>query len=97
MNREHFKTILKDIEPDITRRQVMGGHKVIAAAERFTLTMRFLATGETYRSIYFQLRILRAVISYIVDEVCKAIVKSLGPVCLKIPSSHTVASAIFAE
>ena len=88
MNHEDFKKILKAIEPDITPRQVMGGHKVIAAAERLTLTMRFLATGETYRSLSFQFRISRAAIAYIVDEVCKAIVKNIGPVCLKVPSSH---------
>ena len=48
MNHEDFKNIFKAIEPDITPRQVIGGHKVIAAAERVTLTMPFLATGETY-------------------------------------------------
>ena len=31
MNHEDFKRLLKAIEPDITPRQVMGGHKVIAA------------------------------------------------------------------
>ena len=48
MNHEDFKNIFKAIEPDITPRQVMGGRKVIAAAERLTLTMPFPATGETY-------------------------------------------------
>ena len=48
MNHEDFKNIFKAIEPDITPRQVIGGRKVIAAAERVTLTMPFLATGETY-------------------------------------------------
>ena len=60
MNHEDFKRLLKAIEPDITPRQVMGGHKVIAAAERLTVTLRFLATGETYRSLSFQFRISRA-------------------------------------
>lgn len=44
MNREDFKRILKAIEPDITPRQVMGGHEVIVAAERLTVTLPFLAT-----------------------------------------------------
>ena len=57
---EDFKRIFKAIKPDITPRQVMGGHKVIAAAEGLTLTIRFLATGKTYRSISFQFRISRA-------------------------------------
>ena len=52
MNHEDFKEILKAIEPDLTQRQVMG---VIVAAERLTLTIQFLATGETYQSLNFQL------------------------------------------
>ena len=51
MNHEDFKRILKVIEPDVTLRQVMGGHKVIVEAERFTVTLAFLATKETYRSL----------------------------------------------
>lgn len=33
MTRENFVKILELIEPDITRCQVTGGHKVISAAE----------------------------------------------------------------
>ena len=83
MNREDFEKILKAIEPDVSPREVMGGHKVIAASERLTLTIRFLATGETYQSLNFQFHISRAVIGYIVDEVCKAIEKILGQFALK--------------
>ena len=48
----------------------MGGHKVIAAAERLTPTIQFLAMGETYQSLNFQLCISGAAIAYIVHEVC---------------------------
>ena len=85
MNHEDFKMILKAIEPDITPCQVMRGHKRIAAAKRLTLTIQFLATGETYQSLNFQFHISRVAIAYTVDEVCKAIVKNIGPVCLKVP------------
>ena len=44
MNQEDFKRILKVMEPDVTLRQVMGGRKVIVEAERFTVTLGFLAT-----------------------------------------------------
>ena len=40
-----FLEILRLVEPDITHRQATGGHKVISAAERLTLTIGFLATG----------------------------------------------------
>ena len=88
MTHDDFLAILRRIEPDITPRQVTGGHKVISAAERLTLTVRFLATGETYRSLSFQFRISKSAISYIVNEVCRAIEKNVGPEYLKCPSTH---------
>ena len=66
MTHDDFVEILRLIEPDITPRQVTGGHKVITAAERLN------------RSLSFQFRISRAEISYIVTEVCEAIEKNLG-------------------
>ena len=56
MTHDDFLEILRLIEPDITTRQVTGGHKVISAAERLTPTIRFLGTGETSRSLSFQFR-----------------------------------------
>ena len=79
MTHEDFLTILTYIESDITLQQIQGGHKVFCPAERLPLTLRFLATGETYRSLSFQFRISRSAISYIVQEVCEAIKKRLGP------------------
>ena len=77
-----------EIEHSITKRQVIGGHKVISPAERLTLTPRFLATGETFRSLSFQFRISRSAISYIVREVCQAIVNVLGEKHLQVPSTE---------
>ena len=57
MSYDDFQTLLRYVEKDITPCQVSGGHKVITAAERLTLTIRFLATGESYRSLSFQFRI----------------------------------------
>ena len=88
MSYEDFTTILTAIAPNITPQQVKrGGHKVIAPAERLTLTIRFLATGETYRSLCFQFRISVSAISYIVRQVCKAIYEHLGPDYLKVPET----------
>lgn len=87
MAHEQFIEILTAIEPFITKRQVIGGHKVISPAERLTLTLRFLATGETFRSLSFQFRISRSTISYIVREVCQAIFKVLGEKHLKTPAT----------
>ena len=89
MSYEDFTTILTAIEHYIIPQQVTrGGHKVIAPAERLTLTIRFLATGETYRSLCFQFRISVSAISYIVKQVCKAIYEHLGPEYLKVPETN---------
>ena len=87
MTRDGFLEILWLIEPDITPRQVTGGHMVITAAEWLTQTVRFLATGETYRSLSFQFRISKSAISYIVNGVCQAI-ENLASRYLKFPSTH---------
>ena len=47
MNYSTFQEVLMYIEYEITPNEVMGGHMVIIPGERLTLTLRFLATGET--------------------------------------------------
>ena len=85
MEHEQFLEILKLIEKDITTQQILGGQKVVSPMSRLTLTLRFLATGETYRSMAYQFRISKAAISYIINEVCLAIVKEMVPLCLRTP------------
>ena len=88
MTYSDFLGLVGVIEPYITPRQVVGGNKIITAAERLTLTIRYLATGESYRSLSFQFRISISGISYIISDVCKAIVDHLGSMYLKVPSSQ---------
>ena len=71
MNYDAFKFILKEIELDITPVALMsGGLKIISPGERLALTLRYLATGESHRSLSFQFRISPRTISYIIQEVC---------------------------
>ncbi|KAK5648031.1 hypothetical protein RI129_002923 [Pyrocoelia pectoralis] len=49
----------------------------ISPRNRLEVTLRFLATGETYRSLMYQTRIHESTISRIVPEVCSAIIKHL--------------------
>ena len=58
MNYDTFKFILKEIKQGITPIALMsGGLKTISPGERLTLTLRYLATGESHRSLSFQSRI----------------------------------------
>ena len=79
MNYESFKEILAFIEPHITPKQsgVMGAQS-ISPAERLVLTIRFLATGKTFCSLSLQFRVTERTISYIVEEVTKAIAEYIG-------------------
>ena len=87
MTHEDFLRILCLIERDITPEEISGGTDVITSKARLTLTLRFLATGESYRSLSFQFRISKAAISYIVFEVCNAIMKKMQPMYLKVPET----------
>ena len=87
MSHSDFQRVLSYVEQDITRKQVLGGNKVISPKERLALTIRFLATGETYRSLSYQFRISTRSISYIIKEVCEAIIKNMRNIYLKVPTS----------
>ena len=89
MDHQCFTYILSAIEKDITPGELeKGGLKPIHPDERLTLILRFLATGKTYRSLSFQFRISRSAISYIVQEVCSAIMKRLSPLFLNTPNTE---------
>ena len=75
MDMADFEIILSKISDLITPRDKIGGTNPISADERLALTLRFLATGETFKSLHFQFRISVSAISYIIKGCCKAIVK----------------------
>ena len=76
------------MEQGITPIALMScGLKTISPGVRLTLTLRYLATGESHRSLSFQFRISRRTISYIIQEVCRAIIKNLSGIYLRIPDT----------
>ncbi|XP_065356035.1 uncharacterized protein LOC135950415 [Calliphora vicina] len=66
----------------------------ISAAERLVLTLRFLATGENYRSLQYLFRIPPSTISIIIPEVLDAIYKVLVNMYLKTPKEADAWEAI---
>ena len=66
-----FENILAKISDIISPKERLGGTN--QADERLALTLRFLATGETFPSLSFQYRISLNAVSYIIKGCCKAI------------------------
>jgi hypothetical protein len=60
----------------------------IKADERLAVTLRYLATGETFKLLQYCFRMSRTTISYVVSECCDALFKILGPDFLKTPDSE---------
>ena len=86
MNYEQFIELTEMIAPTVSKTDT-AMRKTICPKQRLALTLRFLATGESFRSLEYQFRISRKAISYIItDEVCKAIVTVLAGTYLKFPS-----------
>ncbi|PFX24863.1 putative nuclease HARBI1 [Stylophora pistillata] len=86
MDVNSFRRLVEVVSPRI----VKGNTRMrspISPSERLALTLRFLATVETFRSLEFQFRVSRTAISYIVLEVCQAILSELGASCLQFPST----------
>ena len=77
--------ILDLIEKDITPKQILRGQKVIDEKSRLILAIRFLANGESYRSLRFQFRISTPAISYIINDVFSAISTNVAPWFAQIP------------
>lgn len=50
----------------------------ISVNERLALTLRFLATGDSYHSLMYQFKISVPSIPLIIPEVCSALINSLN-------------------
>ena len=62
--------------------------KPISAGERLAITLIFLATGETYRSIQYQYRLSPSSIPSMVPEVCDAVIEALAGEYMRFPGNE---------
>ncbi|XP_060859640.1 uncharacterized protein LOC132951195 [Metopolophium dirhodum] len=83
---ELFNYILNAIKEDIRRRPSNRIKKPISPEEKLSVTLRFLATGESYRSLAFQFRISHSWISTIIREVLVAICHRLKNIAIPEPT-----------
>ncbi|CAM4735492.1 unnamed protein product [Leuciscus chuanchicus] len=87
MNAEVFEFILNKVAPLITRHDTKW-RLAISAKERLAVTLRFLATGESFASLSYQFRVGESTISKTVSETCEALHHALANEYLKTPSTE---------
>ena len=61
----------------------------ISVEEKIAITLRFLATGESYSSLQYQYRVSQTTISRFVPAVCDAIISCFSQDYIKFPSSES--------
>ncbi|XP_025407186.1 uncharacterized protein LOC112681136 [Sipha flava] len=85
MNNSDFENILSMIAPKIIKKDT-SFRKAIPVSQRLAVTLRFLASGDSYTSLGYLLKISKQAISYIVPEVCDALIVALQNY-VKVPRS----------
>ena len=87
VDKDQFQFLLDKIAHMIRKSDTVM-RSSIKPEERLGVTLRFLATGETFQSLEKSWRISRTLISTAVQECCEAIYQILGPVYLKTPNTE---------
>ena len=86
MSPERMDHLLNLVGPLIQKRDT-NFRKSIPPSERLMLTLRFLASGDSQRSLTYLFRMGKKTVSRILNETCEALVKVLQPTYMSSPSS----------
>jgi hypothetical protein len=76
MSVSDFEKLATIIGPQIAKRET-NFRKTISINQRLAVTLRFLATGDSYTSLMYHFKFSKQLISTIVPEVCEALIKGL--------------------
>lgn len=77
MKPEDFDWLLEQVTPFI-KKQDTHLRNSISPGERLAITLRFLATGDSYRDLGYSFRIHSSTVGKIIPETCKAIFQVLN-------------------
>ena len=77
VTKTQFHVLVDTLSPRLTKRDTVM-RESIKPGEMCALALRFLATGESFRSLHFQFRLGRETISQAISEVCLAIYEEMG-------------------
>ncbi|KAH7700168.1 hypothetical protein AAVH_32716 [Aphelenchoides avenae] len=84
MSRETFTDLLGRVEAGLTKR---SRRESINPEQRLLICLRYLATGESFRSLSFSYYLGESTVGAIVHETCKVLVEVLKPEFLVTPST----------
>lgn len=87
-----FQHILGRIEHRITKSS--SGRPPLAAGLRLAITLRFLATGDSYQSLQYAFRVAHNTISLLVPQVCEAIVEEFKDEQFNTPTTQAEWQAV---
>ncbi|XP_069610656.1 uncharacterized protein [Ranitomeya imitator] len=83
-----FDDLLQILRPHLTLQDTVM-RQAICADERLLITLRFLATGESFASLHLQFRVGKSTISKIVRRTCDVIWQKLQPIVMPSPTEET--------
>ncbi|XP_018800362.1 PREDICTED: uncharacterized protein LOC108975958 [Bactrocera latifrons] len=89
MSIQSFDILLEKVRPKLTKQR-----KAIRAEQRLVLTLRFLATGHSFRDSAFDFRMGRSTVSLIISETCEIIWKELLEEYMPIPTTDRLKTII---
>ncbi|KAM4053373.1 uncharacterized protein ACNLHF_006064 isoform 1-T1 [Anomaloglossus baeobatrachus] len=84
---QSFDNLLAIVGDDLRKQDTIMRKSI--AAERLLITLRFLATGESYTSLHLQFRVGKTTISRIVRCTCGVIWQKLQPIVMPSPTEET--------
>lgn len=85
-NQEDFERLLILIQVKIGKKNT-NCREAISPRQKLAVTLRYLATGDSYASLIFFFRISKSAISKIIPEVCQALISSLRDY-VQVPQTH---------
>ncbi len=86
MSFKDFEYLLSHIEPAI-RKQGTNYRDAISPKERLVITLRFLATGDSFSSLMYTFKVSKSSVSHIVHDVCRALNGTLNQ-CVHVSKSY---------
>ena len=88
MSVTNCELLFSQISDLISPNERTSGNKLMLGDERLSLTLRYLATGEFFRSLNYKSRISLVAVSYIVKGCCSTINDRLQNMFIELPNSR---------